>query len=109
MKFLDSKINTIVKAGTFPEFIKDKELKLLVEQLSVVGKATVDVIESIKEKGSSSLQEEQLTNIYTGIILLLQIVNELFILNQDGKIKQLLLEYNILPIVIGNYIILNCI
>lgn len=101
LKFLDSKINTAIKKQEFPNFIQDKELLLLVQQLSVLGKETANVIESIKESGSSSCQEEQLTNIYTGIILLLQIINELFVLDQESRIKQLLIEYNILPIAVG--------
>jgi hypothetical protein len=104
---LDSKINnTAIKTQEFPECVQETDLKLLVEQLSVIGKETVNVIVSIKETGSSSVQEEQLTNIYTGIILLLQIINALFVLDQNHTkgIKQLLLEYNILPVVIGNII-----
>ncbi|KAI8636280.1 spinocerebellar ataxia type 10 protein domain-containing protein [Parasitella parasitica] len=100
LKLLDSKIHAPKQPETFPVFIKHAELSLLATQLSVVGKEALQVIVTAKENGSH-LQPDQISNVYTAVVLLLQIVNSLFVLDEDQRqgVKSLLLELDVLPLV----------
>ena len=89
-------------------FIKHEELKFLTEQLSIVGKEALQVIVQVKDTAGSQLQPDQISNVYTAIVLLLQILNELFVLDEDHRqgTKLLLADIDVLSLVTGNNFIL---
>jgi hypothetical protein len=64
----------------------------------------MQVLVSVKEQGTI-LQPEQIANVYTAIILILQMLNDLLVLDEHHtmNIKQLLLNINALSLVTGNY------
>ncbi|KAI8080346.1 spinocerebellar ataxia type 10 protein domain-containing protein [Thamnidium elegans] len=98
LKFLDSKVHA--SKATFPHFIRREELLFLVEQFEIVAKDTITIILSIKQS-TTDLQAEKVTNTYTAIILLLQMLNELFVLDEDHQhgIKQMLVQVDALSLV----------
>lgn len=100
LKLLDSKIHAY--KGSFPEFISHEELVFLSRQLAHIGNQTMQMLVSVKDEGTI-LQPEQISNVYNGIILVLQMLNELFVLDEDHtmNIKQLLLDINALQLVTG--------
>jgi hypothetical protein len=100
LKLLDSKIHAY--KGSFPEFIRHEELGFLIRQLAQIGNQTMQVLVSVKEQGTI-LQPDQISNVYTGIILVLQMLNELFVLDEHHSmnIKQLLLDIKALSLVTG--------
>lgn len=57
------------------------------------------------QEQDSKLEVEEVTNIYTAIILLLQMINELFVMDEDHTkgIKHLLVGANALSLVTGKY------
>ncbi|KAI8967820.1 spinocerebellar ataxia type 10 protein domain-containing protein [Mycotypha africana] len=70
-----------------------------------MGKQVVDIIESVRQKqDGSSLQPDQISNIYTAIILLLQILNPLLVLDieqqQQKNVKSLLIKANALTLML---------
>lgn len=60
------------------------------------------MIVQVKENGSQ-LQPDQISNVYTAIVLLLQILNELFVLDEDHcrGTKPLLVDADALTLVTG--------
>ncbi|KAG0760662.1 hypothetical protein G6F57_009073 [Rhizopus arrhizus] len=94
-KLLDSKIHTY--KDTLPTFINDRDLEFLCEQFELIAKETVRVILDVKESSSEDLQVEQVSNIYTAIILLFQILNQLLILEAKG-LKQSLAHINVISL-----------
>jgi hypothetical protein len=98
-KLLDSKIHTY--KDTLPTFINDRDLEFLCEQFELIAKETVRVILNVKESSSEDLQVEQVSNIYTAIILLFQILNQLLILEAKG-LKQSLAHINVISLTLGN-------
>jgi hypothetical protein len=103
LKLLDSKIHAYKEL--FPEFIGHEELSFLIQQFELIAKETLKVILSVKNstENKSDLEVEQITNIYTCIILLLQILNDLFVLdeNHEKKIKNMLIGVDALSLVTG--------
>lgn len=102
LKLLDSKIHAHQKEQTFPTFIQHEELEFLTVQLNLIGKEALRVIVQVKEN-ASQLQPDQIANVYTAIVLLLQILNELFVLDEDhGQgAKSLLVNADALTLVTG--------
>ncbi|KAI7908156.1 spinocerebellar ataxia type 10 protein domain-containing protein [Cokeromyces recurvatus] len=103
LKILDSKVHGHKEA--FPEFMNHEEsLQFLTQQFVLIGKETLKVLISIKEQGASQLQPDQISNVYTGIALLFQIINQLFILDQEDQqirgLKDILIKVNTLQLVI---------
>ncbi|KAK4513121.1 Protein-tyrosine-phosphatase [Mucor velutinosus] len=100
LKLLDSKIHAHQKEQSFPAFIRHEELKFLTVQLNLIGKQALQVIVQVKENGSQ-LQPDQISNVYTAIVLLLQILNELFVLDEDHchGTKPLLVDADALTLV----------
>lgn len=104
LKLLDSKIHA--HKELFPEFIGHEELSFLIQQFETIAKETIKVVLSVKnstENVKSDLEVEQVTNIYTAIILLLQIINELLVLdeNHEKGIKNMLIGVDSLSLVTG--------
>lgn len=97
---MDSKIHA--SKASFPQFIRREELLFLVEQFEIVAKETITIILSIKE-ATTNLQAEKVTNTYTAIILLLQMLNDLFVLDEDNQhgMKQMLVQVDALSLVSG--------
>ncbi|KAI8379932.1 spinocerebellar ataxia type 10 protein domain-containing protein [Choanephora cucurbitarum] len=93
LKFLDSKIHAVQKKEIFPEFIETGELEFLTQQLASIGKQAVQVILTVKEGHAVQQVEDHIQNIYTGIILVLQMVNDLFLLDPP-RLKSLLVHIN---------------
>ncbi|KAI8327474.1 spinocerebellar ataxia type 10 protein domain-containing protein [Choanephora cucurbitarum] len=77
----------------FPEFIETGELEFLTQQLASIGKQAVQVILTVKEGHAVQQVEDHIQNIYTGIILVLQMVNDLFLLDPP-RLKSLLVHIN---------------
>lgn len=102
LKLLDSKIHAHQKEQTFPTFIQHEELKFLTVQFGMIGRQALQVIVQVKENGSQ-LQPDQISNVYTAIVLLLQILNELFVLDEDHSqgTKPLLVDADALTLVTG--------
>ncbi|KAL7336255.1 hypothetical protein PS15p_201613 [Mucor circinelloides] len=100
LKLLDSKIHAYQKEQTFPTFIQHEELKFLTVQFGMIGRQALQVIVQVKENGSQ-LQPDQISNVYTAIVLLLQILNELFVLDEDHSqgTKPLLVDADALTLV----------
>ncbi|KAI7887247.1 spinocerebellar ataxia type 10 protein domain-containing protein [Mucor mucedo] len=102
LKLLDSKIHA--HKESFPEFIGHKELEFLIDQFQVIAKETIVIILAVKGSNpeeKSNLEVEKVTNVYTGVILLLQMLNQLFVLDENHQrgIKQLLVGVNALSLV----------
>ncbi|CAO3652080.1 unnamed protein product [Mucor hiemalis] len=101
LKLLDSKIHAY--KGSFPEFIGHEELSFLIQQFQLVAKETIKVVLSVKnsDENKSDLEVEQVTNIYTAIILLLQVINELFVADEkhEKDIKSMLVGVDSLSLV----------
>lgn len=109
LKLLDSKIHAYRQQHEgFPAFIRHKELEFLTEQFRIVGREALQVIVQVKEAGSQ-LQPDQVSNVYTAIVLLLQVLNELFVSDEDHRqgTKQLLVDVDALSLVTGKMIV-NC-
>lgn len=108
LKLLDSKIHA--HKESFPEFIGHKELEFLIDQFQVIAKETIVIILAVKGSNpeeKSNLEVEKVTNVYTGVILLLQMLNQLFVLDENHQrgIKQLLVGVDALSLVTGNFYI----
>jgi ataxin-10 len=109
LKLLDSKIHAYnSNDNKFPEFISSQEsLDFLIQQFQSVATETITVVTSVKnsqgENKDSELEVEEVSNIYTAIILLLQMINALFVLDEDHArgIKDLLVGVNALSLVTG--------
>ncbi|KAI8367093.1 spinocerebellar ataxia type 10 protein domain-containing protein [Blakeslea trispora] len=99
LKFLDSKIHAVQKKEIFPEFIETDELQFLTQQLASIGRQAIQVILTVKEGHAVQQVEEHIQNIYTGIILVLQMVNDLFVLDHD-RLKSRLVQIDTLNLVI---------
>lgn len=104
LKLLDSKIHAY--KGSFPDFIGHKELEFLIEQFEIIAKETIVIVLAVKESNpeeKSNLEVEKITNVYTGVILLLQMLNQLFVLDENNQrgIKQMLVGVNALSLVTG--------
>ena len=104
LKLLDSKIHAY--KGSFSDFIGHEELSFLVQLFEMVSKETMQVVLSVKnsnDQDKSDLNVEQVSNIYTSIILLLQIINRLLVDDheQNQSLKQMLVQVNALAAVTG--------
>ncbi|KAI9483386.1 MAG: spinocerebellar ataxia type 10 protein domain-containing protein [Benjaminiella poitrasii] len=103
LKILDSKVHG--HKGSFPEFINHEEsLQFLTQQFVLAGRETVKVLISMRDQGASQLQPDQISNVYSAIVLLFQIINELFILDEEDQqsrgLKDILTKANTLQLVI---------
>lgn len=106
LKLLDSKIHAY--KGSFPEFIGHEELSFLIQQFQVVAKEVIHVVLSVKNSSDnkSDLEVDQVTNTYTAIILLLQMINELFVADEkhEKDIKSMLVGVDALQLVTGTWV-----
>lgn len=107
---MDSKIHAYKES--FPDFIGHKELEFLIDQFQIIAKETIVIILAVKASNpeeKSNLEVEQLTNVYSGVILLLQMLNNLLVLdeNHQRKVKELLVGVDALSLVTGNFYICN--
>ncbi|KAG1443318.1 hypothetical protein G6F56_010714 [Rhizopus delemar] len=97
LKILDSKIHA---KDNVPSFVNTTDSFFLCQQFEIIAKETVNVIVSVKGSvEKSDLEVEQVSNIYTAVILLLQILNQLLLLEADG-LKQCLVDINAIFLVI---------
>ncbi|KAI8997722.1 spinocerebellar ataxia type 10 protein domain-containing protein [Pilobolus umbonatus] len=101
LKILDSKIHAYKES--FPSFMGPKELEAVIQLFTVVAKETIQVIIAVKESKSdtrSELEVEQVSNIYTGMVLLLQILNDLAVTDHERQsVKALLVGVDTVSLV----------
>ncbi|KAI9251950.1 spinocerebellar ataxia type 10 protein domain-containing protein [Sporodiniella umbellata] len=98
LKILDSKIHG--SQEKVPSFIHASEIQYLSEQFKAVAKKTKDVIVSVKEsQETSKLQVEDISNTYTAVILLLQILNQILVFDTKNA-KPFLVKIDAITLVI---------
>lgn len=101
LKLLDSKIHTY--KDILPPFISSNDSKFLSKQFGTVAKEITQVIVSVKEsqQQKSDLQVDQMSNLYTAIILLFQIINQL-LLFEAKDLKSSMIEIDAMHLIAGN-------
>ncbi|CEI94918.1 hypothetical protein RMCBS344292_09120 [Rhizopus microsporus] len=98
LKLLDSKIHTY--KDILPPFISSNDSKFLTKQFETVAKEIIQVIVSVKEsqQQKSDLQVDQMSNLYTAIILLFQIINQL-LLFEAKDLKSSMIEIDAMRLI----------
>jgi hypothetical protein len=103
LKLLDSKIHATPSNSSLSTFITKADASTLVEQFEMTAKQTVDILVNVKSASTtekSELQVENVSNTYTSMVLLFQILNEVLV-RDTALCKGLLVEAGAMSLITG--------